>query len=84
MVAVGQQVESLIAAHRAANDHIREGGKWQALVLFDQTRNFRGDGGVGLAVEHARGIPIDKADQRERREGKDRQIDSDDTECLGA
>ncbi len=59
-------------------------GKGQPLILLDQAGDFGLDGFVGLAVQHAGRVPVDKADEREGRKRKDREIDGDDAKRLGA
>jgi len=64
---VGEEIEALAGADRAAHDGVGEAHQPQALVLLGEARDFRLDGLIGLRVERALGVPIGEGDQRARR-----------------
>src|SRR5207248_4244309 len=70
-------------AYRTPDDDIGESGKRQPLILFHETGDFRLDGRIGLAIEHAGRVPVNKSDECKGREREDRKINGDDSKRLG-
>ena len=52
--------------------------------MLDQTVTSASMVSLGLAVEHARCVPINETHQRDSRDREDREIDGDDAKSLGA